>query len=867
MAGDVHHYKPSVPVTGSLEPDAAHVFAEEIYGKSFTATVNGLPEGEYTVEIDLAEAHVTGPGRRVMSIRCGDQTLIDKLDIFQAAGGQNKAYRFSTKVYHYADNKEGGLRLVFDGQVENAKFNAIRVLDASGQGAACITAADMRSADLPAAGTIPTVKDPPIYQDPDRPTDARIDDLIRRMSLQEKVSQMTSKSAGIARLHLLPYDYQNECLHGLASDGRATMFPQALGNAASFDETLVGKMAESISLEARAKHAEAASHGDYGSNRGLNFWSPNVNIFRDPRWGRGQETYGEDPYLTATMGVAYVRGLQGDDPHYVRALACAKHFAVHSGPEPGRGGFNVDPDQQDLHDTYLPQFQALVQQGHVGAVMSSYNALFKVPASCSPWLLTDLLRGAWGFQGQVVSDCGAITNITRQHHYAKTVEEADADAVRAGCDMECGSDYRALTSAVGQGLITEKEIDVALHRNLKVRFELGLFDPPERAPYSKITLDEVESPAHLEQATQLAREGIVLLKNDRHTLPLDPAQLKRLAVIGGNADSVRVLLGDPWYQGKPSHTVTILQGIKAALGPGVEVVAARGCPLALKEGEVFDENSPDFKQAVAVGASADAVIYVGGIDGYMEGEEKKIDFIGFHSGDRTRIELPAIQTKLLQALYATGKSVVLVNCSGSAMAFPWEAEHLPAILQAWYPGCNGGIAVADVLFGKYNPAGRLPVTFYRSTQDLPNYFDYHMANRTYRYFTGKPLYAFGHGLSYAIFNYGLATVKVSTTNETGVLQLHVPVSNAGPYDGDEVVQVYARRLDPASPNPIHSLLAFHRLAIHNGGTAACDFSIPAERLRHWDLVKKAYVVDPGKYELQIAAASDDIRQVVQVSVK
>ena len=319
-----------------------------------------------------------------------------------------------------------------------------------------------------------------------------------------------------------------------------------------------------------------------------------------------------------------------------------------------------------------------------------------------------------------------------------------------------------------------------------MRFELGRFDPPALVPYSKITIAELESPPHLEQATQFARAGIVLLKNDRRTLPLDPAKLRLLAVIGDNADSVRILLGDPWYQGRPSHAVTILQGIKAALGPGVEVFAAKGCPLALKEGEAFDEKSPDFKQAVAAAASADAAIYVGGFDGYMEGKEKKIDFIGFHSGDRTRIELPAIQTNLLQALSAAGKPVVFVNCSGSAMAFPWDAEHLPAILQAWYPGCHGGTAVADVLFGKYNPTGRLPVTFYRSTQDLPDYSDDHMANRTYRYFTGKPLYAFGHGLSYSKSIYGSAVTRATAVNVRGVFEVRVPVTNAGPCDGEEV---------------------------------------------------------------------------------
>ena len=870
VAGDTHHHPSKAAVTGIPSGAAANTFEDEVYGKTFTATVEGLPEGGYDVQIDLAEQALDGPGMRLMSIQCGTQVVAAHLDIFQAAGGKNRACRISAKVYHYADQKEGGLILVFTGEKDNAKFNAIHVLDAQGHGVACITARDMIPLDMKESLAVPDVKEPPIYQDPDQPQAARIEDLLRRMSLREKVGQMVSKSMKIDRLHVLPYNYQNECLHGLASDGHATMFPQTLGNAATFDDALVHRMAESISTEARAKHAEAASRGDYGANRGLNFWSPNVNIFRDPRWGRGQETYGEDPYLTSVMGVAYVRGLQGDDPHYLRATACAKHFAVHSGPEPGRSGFNVDPDERDLHDTYLPQFQALVQQGRVGAVMSSYNALYKVPASCSPWLLTDLLRGAWGFQGQVVSDCGAIANITKAHHYVATAEEADALAVKAGCDLECGMAYAALASSVKRGLITEKDIDVAVRRNLKVRFDLGLFDPPERVPYTKIGMDVVESPAHLAQAAQLAREGAVLLKNDRNTLPLDPARLKRLAVIGDNADSVRVLLGDPWYQGPPSHPVTILQGIKAALGTRAEVIYARGCPLGLKANESFGDDSPDFKQAVEAARSADAVVYVGGITGYMEGEEKSIDFVGFHSGDRTRIELPEHQTRLLQALHATGKPVVFVNCSCSAMAMPWEAENLPAILQAWYPGTQGGVAVADVLFGNYSPAGRLPVTFYRSTQDLPDYYDYHMTNRTYRYFTGKPLYAFGHGLSYTTFRYDAPALESPATLDAGgTVRFRVPVSNTGSHDGDEVVQIYARRLDagPGAGDTIHSLVGFHRDTVRRGETSSFEFSVPVERLRRWDVARKNYAVPPGRYEFQVAAASDDIRQTIQFMVR
>ncbi len=870
VSGDINHYQPNTATTDIPPGASAHTFEDEIFGHHLVALVNGLPEGDYTAQIDLAESYHDQEGQRLLSIKCGAQVLADKLDIFKLADGRNKAYRLTSKIHHFSDQKEGGLALVFDGQVGDAKFNAIRVLNSAGHVVACITAADAAQADNLADLAVPTVKDPPIYQDANQPTDTRIDDLIRRMSLREKVGQMMSHAAGIPRLHILPYSYVNEGLHGVVTGG-TTMFPQAICNAATFDVPLVGHMAESISEEARAKFAEAQSHQEYGDNHGLSFWSPNVNIFRDPRWGRGQETYGEDPFLTSAMGVAFVRGMQGDDPHYYRAAACAKHFAVHSGPEPGRGGFNVDPDERDLRDTYLPQFQALVQKGRVGAVMSSYNALDYTPASCNPWLLTELLRKDWGFRGQVVSDCGAIQNITNDHHYVATNEQAVADAVKAGCDLECGTAYAALPKAVRQGLILVRDLDEAVRRNLRLRFELGMFDPPERVPYTRIGMDVVESPAHLAQATRLAHEGIVLLRNEKNTLPLDVTHLRRLAVIGGNADSTDVLGGDPWYRSTPSHQVTILQGIKAAVGSEVQVVEAKGCPLWLKQGEVYNEQSPGFAEAVDAARGSDVVIYVGGIIGGIEGEERDINLVGFFDGDRTSIELPEQQTQLIQALQATGKPVVFVNCSGSAMAFPWEAEHLSAIVQAWYPGMNGGTAVADVLFGKYNPSGRLPVTFYRSTQDLPRYQSYRMTNRTYRYFTGKPLYAFGYGLSYTKFDYGTPSVDTNLADAKGSFHLRVPVTNTGSTDGDEVVQVYARApLNSTLPPdrvPVRSLVGFQRAPVGRGATVNFELNIPVECLQHWSVEKQKYVVDPGSYEFQVAAASNDVRQKLPVSVR
>ena len=858
---DYHPLPAGVKVEGSDHPDD---FAVQAAGRRMTALVPGLPGGRYTIQIDAAETVCRGRGERVMDVFFGRTAVALDVDLLKRSGGFAQACRIEAAVEFVPWEPDQDFMIRFIGRTNEAVFNAIRVKDASGKVVASLTAAELQAEEPAAAGLIPVVSTPPIYLDPKQPEPRRIDDLIARMSLREKAAQMLNAAPAIERLGVPAYNYWSEALHGVARAGTATSFPQAIGMAAMWDAPLLHQIADTIGTEARAKYADAIVHGVHGQNYGLTFWSPNINLFRDPRWGRGQETYGEDPFLTGRLAVAFITGLQGDDPHYYQALACAKHFAVHSGPEPLRHTFDAEPSEQDLYDSYLPHFEAAVREGHVGAVMSAYNRVDGKSATASPFLLTELLRKRWGFTGHVVSDCDAVSDIWMTHKLVATPEEAAALAVKAGCDLNCGSQYYALTRAIKKGLLTEHDIDQALRHIFVARFGLGMFDPPELVPYSRITMAEVDSPAHAALALKAAEESIVLLKNTG-VLPLDRARLKRLAVIGVNADSVRMLLGN--YNGTPSHPVTILDGLRNAAGPGVDVAYAPGCPLALHHGDTFGPGAPEFKQAVETARTADAVIYVGGINSQLEGEEMRVDYDGFLGGDRTRIELPDPQTALLQALVATGRPVIEVNCSGSAIALSWEAEHVPAILQAWYPGQAGGTAVGRIIFGDANPSGRLPVTFYRSTDDLPPFQDYAMANRTYRFFTGRPLFAFGHGLSYATFHYGPAMLVDRHVPAGGTIRLSVDVANTGGRDGDEVVQVYARRAGKADPTlPRVRLCAFQRVTVPKGQSVRVDLAIPAATLRRWSIPAQDYVVDAGDYDLQVGAASDDIRGAATVSV-
>jgi beta-glucosidase len=706
----------------------------------------------------------------------------------------------------------------------------------------------------------------PLWRDPKQPLESRVKDLVGRMTLEEKVRQVCNVAPSIPRLGLPAYNYWNECLHGVGRNGRATVFPQAIGMAASFDPSLLHQVADGIATEARAKNRELtqAHNGDSANYTGLSFWSPNINIFRDPRWGRGQETYGEDPFLTGRMAVAYIRGLQGDDPKYVKAMACAKHFAVHSGSEVARHSFDARPPERDFYEIYLPQFEAAVKEGQVGAVMGAYNRLYGTPCCASPLLLKTLLREKWGFQGHVLSDCGAIQDFFYGHEFSPTIEAAAATAVQAGCDLCCGTEYGRLYAAVNDKLLKESELDVAVGRLMEARFRLGMFDPPELVPYAKIPANDYDTPANDALALRMARESVVVLKNDG-LLPLDRSKIHKLAVMGFNAAYTNVLLGN--YEGEPSHPVTFLAGISNLLGTNVEISAMIGSPLAVRVGENAAIYEPYRKKAVELAGTVDAIIYVGGITADLEREFMNVPFEGFDHGDRTRIELPPVQTEFLKALQATGKPVVFVNCGGSAMAMPWEAEHIPAIVQAWYPGQEGGRAVAEILFGDVNPSGRLPVTFYSATADLPEFLDYSMANRTYRYFKGKPLFAFGHGLSYTQFKYG--AVEFDRTNATANDTVHVKldVANTGARDGDEVVQVYFRHVKSAVPQPLEVLCGFQRVPVAAKKTARVDIAVPMKELRYWDTTKKDYVVEPGEYEMLVGAASDDIRSKAVLKIE
>ncbi|MCH6259049.1 glycoside hydrolase family 3 C-terminal domain-containing protein [Puniceicoccaceae bacterium K14] len=859
LSGDVKHSK-GLGAAGDVNPE---IYVEEISGAAFTLSAPGLEPGFYTVEVDLVETALDGEGMRVMDILSGPVVLARDFDIVKEAGGFRETIQVSGKVEHLGDAQRGPLALSFVGKTQEAKFNAVSVKDSKGELVAYVKASELADTVDPKSRIIPEVSGPMIFKDPSLPLGDRVDDLIRRMSLKEKIDQLVNVAGRIERLDVPGYDYWNECLHGVARNGYATVFPQATGMAAMWDPGMMRLIADVISTEARAKFNALGDAGNYHRNQGLTMWSPTINIYRDPRWGRGQESYGEDPFLTAELGVEFIKGLQGNDAAYLKVAACAKHFAAHSGPEPGRRSFNVEIPDRDLYETYLPQFEAAVCEAKVEAVMGAYNRVYEEPCNTSAFLLTELLHDKWGFDGHVVADCGAIRSIYAHHRFVDTAEKAVAGAVKAGCDLDCGVTFGSLLSARNEGLITDEEIDVALHRLLRTRFRLGMFDPVDENPWSKITLEQNDSEENKALALKATRESLVLLKNDG-ILPLDKSKLKKIAVIGANSDSVPVLLGN--YHGDPSAPVTYLAGLKEELGDGVEIVFEVGCPLGLPKGKPEIDES-QFEPALEAAQSADVVIYFGGISGELEGEEMPVDVASFNGGDRTSIELPAIQTALLKALYATGKPVVFVNSSGGAVAFPWEAENLPAIVQAWYPGQAGGTAVADLLFGNCNPSGKLPLTFYRSTEDLPHYHDYSMENRTYRYFKGEVLYPFGHGLSYSQFEFNELKAERTLVDQGGNVKVSFQITNQGVFDGTEVAQLYASYLDSTVSRPIHNLVGFERVFLTSGECKRVELEFPVKRLRFWDENKAAYSVERGKLELQLGGSSRSIKCVAEIEIK
>ncbi len=841
------------------------------------------------------------------------------------------------------------------------------------------------------------------YMDPSLSPEVRAADLVGRMTLEEKASQMLDRAPAVERLGVPEYNWWNEALHGVARSGLATVFPQAIGVAATWDDSLVFEMAGTISEEARAKHHEYLRQNSRLRYQGLTIWSPNINLFRDPRWGRGQETYGEDPFLTGRLAVPFIRGLQGDDPNYFKTIATVKHFAVHSGPEPQRHVFDAVVSERDLRETYLPMFETGIREGGAYSLMCAYNRVGGEAACSSPELLQTILRDEWGFAGFVVSDCWALSDIYAHHKLVGTPAEAAARALKAGTDLECGTEvYPHLVEAVEKGLVSEKAVDQALERLFVARFRLGMFDPPARVPYAAIPIDSLDTPEHRRLARRVARESMVLLKNDG-VLPL-AKDVGSIAVIGPNADDWMTLLGN--YNGTPADPVTPLRGIREAVAqrtvvryargsdlaegfPHIETVPASVLPGGLKmeifgsytpaDDPVYDErvnvvdarwgegaprtgvDKDDFsvrwtgtmrppatgayrlgtistmryelvvgdtivsrsrysmndelgdprvvlsepvwleagrsypirldaaesygdatmnlvwsrppdaealaEEALDIARDADAVVLVLGLSPRLEGEEMDVQIEGFRGGDRTDIALPASQQRLMERVVALGKPTVLVLLNGSALGVGWADEHVPAILEAWYPGQAAGTAIADVLFGDYNPAGRLPVTFYRSTADLPPFESYNMDGRSYRYFDGDPLYAFGHGLSYTSFVYSNLHADADALRAGGTVRVSVDVTNTGAKDGDEVAQLYAAFPSSAVSRPKQTLRGFERVHIPAGERRTVTFTLAADDLSYWDADTDEWVLEAAPVELRVGAASDDIRAAMRLAVR
>ncbi len=706
-----------------------------------------------------------------------------------------------------------------------------------------------------------------LYTNPDKSVEVRVNDLVARMTLEEKVSQMQHTAPAIERLGIPAYNWWNEALHGVARNGIATVFPQAIGMAATWNYELINQEAEIISTEARAKYYEAIGKNEHKIYQGLTFWSPNINIFRDPRWGRGQETYGEDPYLTAQIGTAFVKGMQGDNDKYFKVIATAKHFAVHSGPESSRHSFDAWPSETDLYETYLPAFEALVRDAGVYSFMGAYNRVYGTPSCASDLLLEKNLREKWGFKGYVVSDCWAVSDFYNGHKFVPDAAKAAALAVKAGTDLSCGGEYGKLNEAVKLGYISEAEIDVSVKRLFTARMKLGMFDPQEMLPYGAIQPSENNTEANRQFARKVAQESIVLLKNENSVLPLSK-KVKSIAVIGPYADEISVLLGN--YNGDPTNPVTILQGIRNRSGKQLKVTYAQGVDQPDKlaqDTSLTRKQESKAAEALKTASQADVIIFVGGISPDLEGEEMPVKIDGFSGGDRTHLDMPKNQQELLEKLNALKKPVILVLTNGSALSVNWAKQNIPAIVEAWYPGEEGGNAVADVLFGDYNPAGRLPLTFYKSVNDIPAFDDYRMEGKTYRYFRGEPLYAFGYGLSYTKFDYSGFSSAGIAIKAGEPLKLSVTIQNSGNFDGDEVVQIYGVQPESVLARPVKSLVAFRRIHLKKGESKVVTFEIPAVQLRHFDTKLGDYAIAKGQYQFQVGAASNDLRGKVFVEIK
>jgi beta-glucosidase len=687
----------------------------------------------------------------------------------------------------------------------------------------------------------------PVYLDPQKPLLERVQDLLSRLTLEEKLGQFIHPVNGIPRLGIPAYNFWNEGLHGVGRNGRATVFPQAIGMSATWNPDMIKAAASAIGDEARAKfHETLRVKGETSIYQGLTFWSPNINIFRDPRWGRGQETWGEDPFLTGELGSAFVRGLQGDDPRYLKAAACAKHYAVHSGPEKLRHTFDAQVNRRDLYETYLPAFKKLVTEAKVEAVMGAYNRVLGEACCASTFLLQDTLRDEWGFEGHVVSDCWALTDIHASHHITSGPVESAALALKAGCDLSCGCTYDHLGEALEQGLISIEDINRALGRTLATRFKLGLFDPQTYVPYASIPMSVVGSRKHRELAYRAALQSAVLLKNRNGTLPIGP-QVKSIFVVGPAAASLDVLLGN--YYGVNDHMTTLLEGIVGRIPEGVRLEYRPGCQWT-------QESLSLLNYAEVEGASADLTIVCAGLSPLMEGEEGE-SILTAESGDRARIELPPVQVQFIRNLAERGARIILVLTGGSPIALGEIADMVEAILFIWYPGQEGGRAVASLLFGDAVPSGKLTVTFPQATSDLPPFEDYSMTGRTYRYAMREPLFPFGFGLSYTTFEYRDLKISPRLGSASG-FRASVTLKNTGSVTADEVVQLYVSALNPRLPVPLNQLIGFRRVRLKVGQSKTLRFTITPEMLMVFDKDGKQKL-EPGKFRLSAGGCSPGLR--------
>ncbi|MFO7658309.1 MAG: glycoside hydrolase family 3 C-terminal domain-containing protein [Bacteroidales bacterium] len=681
------------------------------------------------------------------------------------------------------------------------------------------------------------------WKNPTLPVNDRVNDLLSRMTLDEKISQMTNYSAAIERLGIPEYDWWNECLHGVARAGKATVFPQAIGLAATFDEDLILQVATAISDEARAKYNAAQKKGNTKRYMGLSFWTPNINIFRDPRWGRGQETYGEDPYLTSVIGTAFVKGLQGDNPKYLKTAACAKHYVVHSGPEANRHEFNAVAPLKDFYETYLPAFEALVKEAKVEALMCAYNRTYDLPCCGSGFLLQEILRNNWGFEGHIVSDCGAIYDFYDGHNVVENAAAAAAMALKAGVSVDCGMVYPALREAVDKNLVTEKEIDMQLAYLLRTRFRLGMFDPPELVPFNSINEEVVRSPENIQLSRLAAVKSVVMLKNNG-ALPLKK-DLNDIQIVGVHGNDAQVLYGN--YHGLSENAVTIAEGIMSKIGTGTKADFNQGTLLARK-----NDNPIDWTSNVA--ATADAVIAVMGISNLIEGEEGA-SIASPYKGDRINIKLPENQVNYLKSLRSKGDApIILVVTGGSPISLVDVEDIVDAILFVWYPGEQGGNAVADIIFGDTNPSGRLPVTFPKGIEQLPAYEDYSMKGRTYRYMQEEPEFAFGFGLSYTNFEYSDLTINAEKINRNETLKIEVSVKNTGLRAGEEVVQLYLTDIEASAPAPLYSLKGIKRVNLTAGESKTVTFHLDSA---DFELVTEngEKVIETGKFRIYVGGAS------------